>query len=52
VNYRTGRSFAALYDAPFVERLGQFEQGLREWLGLAAYHWMGRTDALFPAPDR
>jgi len=50
VNFRTGHGFAALYDAPFVERIGQFEVGLREWIGLAAYRLMGRTDALFPAP--
>lgn len=50
VNYRTGRSFAALYDAPFPERLGQFEAALREWMGLLAYWAMGRTDAVFPAP--
>ncbi|MBX6376185.1 MAG: YdcF family protein [Acetobacteraceae bacterium] len=50
VNYRTGRSLVAWYDAPFPERLGQFETGLREWLGLLAYWAMGRTDALFPAP--
>nr|WP_255575127.1 YdcF family protein [Caldovatus aquaticus] len=50
VNYRTGRSLAAWYDAPFPERLAQFETGLREWLGLVAYRAMGRTDALFPAP--
>jgi uncharacterized SAM-binding protein YcdF (DUF218 family) len=23
---------------------------LREWIGLLAYHWTGRTDALFPTP--
>lgn len=50
VNYRTGRSFAALYDAPFPERIGQFEGALREWVGLAAYWLMDRTDAPFPAP--
>jgi uncharacterized SAM-binding protein YcdF (DUF218 family) len=50
VNYRTGRSFAALYDAPFPERIGQFEGALREWMGLAAYWLMDRTDAPFPAP--
>ena len=50
VNYRTGHSLAALYDAPFPERLGQFEWGFREWLGLIAYRLMGRTDALLPAP--
>jgi uncharacterized SAM-binding protein YcdF (DUF218 family) len=50
VNYRTGRGFAALYDAPFPERIGQFEVALREWIGLVAYRLMDRTDALFPAP--
>ncbi len=50
VNYRTGRSFAALYDAPFPERIGQFEGALREWVGLTAYWLMDRTDAPFPAP--
>jgi hypothetical protein len=41
---------AALYDAPFPERLGQFEWGFREWIGLIAYRLMGRTPALLPAP--
>ena len=50
VNFRTGHSFAALYDAPFPERLGQFEWGVREWVGLVVYWLMGRTDALFPSP--
>ena len=50
VNYRTGRSLIALYDAPFPDRLGQVEGAVREWIGLAAYWLMGRTDALFPAP--
>lgn len=50
VNYRTGRSLSALYDAPFPERIGQFESGLREWVGLVAYWLMDRTDAVFPAP--
>jgi len=50
VNYRTGRSLSALYDAPFPERIGQFETGLREWVGLVAYWLMGRTNAVLPAP--
>lgn len=50
VNFRTGRSFAALYDTPFPGRVGQFEAGVREWVGLVAYYWLGYTDALFPAP--
>jgi len=51
VNYRTGRTLAALYDAPFPERVGQFEGALREWVGLVAYWLMGRMDAPFPAPS-
>ena len=50
VNYRTGHGFAALYDAPFLDRLQMFESGLREWLGLVVYRALGRSDALFPAP--
>ena len=50
VNYRTGPSVAALYDAPFPDRLQMLESGLREWLGLAVYRVLGRSDALFPAP--
>lgn len=50
VNYRTGRSFAALYDDPFPQRLQLLEAGIREWVGLVAYRVLGRTDALFPSP--
>jgi len=50
VNYRTGHSWSAWYDAPFPERLGQFEWALREWIGLTAYRLMGRTDAILPRP--
>lgn len=31
--------------------LGNLAAGLHEWVGLAAYWVMGRTDALFPAPQ-
>lgn len=24
--------------------------GLKEWVGLVAYHWLGRTETLFPGP--
>jgi uncharacterized SAM-binding protein YcdF (DUF218 family) len=50
VNYRTGRGFHIWYNASFPVRMGEFEWGLREWVGMAAYRLMGRTDALFPAP--
>lgn len=50
VNYTTGRAPALWYHWPFPTRLNQAEGALREWVGLAAYRLMGRTDALFPAP--
>jgi uncharacterized SAM-binding protein YcdF (DUF218 family) len=50
VNYRTGRGFAALYDAPFPDRIAQVEGAVKEWIGLLAYWMMGRTDAPFPGP--
>ncbi|MBR0672308.1 YdcF family protein [Neoroseomonas soli] len=49
VNYRTGHSWTVWYDAPFPERLGQFEWAFREWLGLVAYYLMGRTESVLPA---
>jgi uncharacterized SAM-binding protein YcdF (DUF218 family) len=50
VNYTTGGTPRAWYDAPFPTRLNQFEGALREWVGLVAYRLLGRTGALFPAP--
>ena len=50
VNYTTGGTPRAWYDAPFPTRLNQFEGALREWVGLLAYRLLGRTGALFPAP--
>ena len=34
-----------------VERLARFGTGLRAWSALLIYHLLGRTDALFPAPE-
>lgn len=50
VNYTTGGTPRAWYDAPFPTRLNQFEGALREWVGLLAYRLLGRTQSLFPAP--
>lgn len=50
VNYSTGVTSMSGYDEPFSERLGMAEWALREYLGLAAYYALGRTDALLPAP--
>jgi uncharacterized SAM-binding protein YcdF (DUF218 family) len=50
VNYVTGWDPALWWQWPFPSRLNQAEWALREWVGLAAYAWMERTDALFPGP--
>jgi len=50
VNYTTGGTPRAWYDAPFPTRLNQFEGALREWVGLLAYRLLGRTGTLFPGP--
>lgn len=50
VNYTTGGTPRAWYDAPFPTRLNQFEAGLREWIGLAAYWLLGRVPTPFPGP--
>ena len=35
-----------------IEGLARTDTGWREWMGLAAYRLAGRTDALFPGPER
>ena len=50
VNYRTGRGLNVWYNASLPTRLGEFEWGMREWIGMVAYRLLGRTDAVFPAP--
>ena len=51
VNYSTGHSWAAWYDAPFGHRMALAEWGFREWTGLVAYWLLGRTSALLPGPE-
>lgn len=50
VNYSTLPGGAGWFDAPLSQRLGQAEWAIREYVGLLAYHLLGRTDALFPRP--
>jgi uncharacterized SAM-binding protein YcdF (DUF218 family) len=52
VDYRTAGPEDAwrLFDAP-SEGLRRLEAALKEWIGLAAYWVLGRTDALFPSPQ-
>jgi uncharacterized SAM-binding protein YcdF (DUF218 family) len=37
--------------APFGERLARFDWAVHEWLGMVAYRAIGRSSALFPAPE-
>ena len=32
------------------QRLDEIDYGMREWVGLAFYYLMGRTETFFPAP--
>lgn len=50
VNYTTMGWPGFEYSDPFPTRLNRAEWALREWVGLVAYHLMGRTSAWFPAP--
>jgi uncharacterized SAM-binding protein YcdF (DUF218 family) len=50
VNYRTGRRLSIWLNPSLPTRLGEFEWGAREWIGMVAYRLMGRSDAVFPAP--
>ena len=50
VDYRTTGDVSFVPDFAFAEGLARINIAFREWLGLAAYWAMGRTDALLPAP--
>lgn len=50
VDYLTGGRVRPLKSFDFSEGLGLLHRGLKEWIGLAAYHWLGYTDSLFPGP--
>jgi uncharacterized SAM-binding protein YcdF (DUF218 family) len=51
VNYTTQPGAQGWFDPPLSFRLGQAEWAMREYVGLLAYRILGRTDALFPAPN-
>jgi uncharacterized SAM-binding protein YcdF (DUF218 family) len=51
VGYKTGHSAKVQFSREFFRKLGQLDWAMHEWVGLAAYRYMGRTDSLFPGPD-
>jgi uncharacterized SAM-binding protein YcdF (DUF218 family) len=50
VDYRTTGAIVAPGPLSFDGALEQVSAASREWVGLAAYRLLGRTDALFPGP--
>jgi uncharacterized SAM-binding protein YcdF (DUF218 family) len=50
VDYRTTGFGALRFGTDMVSGLGTFSVALREYMALAVYRALGRTDTLFPAP--
>jgi hypothetical protein len=50
VAFRTGKDAGSGLGPGFAANLYLLEDAIHEWIGLVAYHLMGRTDSLFPAP--
>lgn len=49
VSYETYEGDYKFWRSPFLA-LGDLSLGMHEWIGLAAYRLLGRSDDLFPAP--
>jgi uncharacterized SAM-binding protein YcdF (DUF218 family) len=50
VDYRSTNDLT--WSPDLLSGLDAFNESVREWVGLAAYRLMGRTDSWFPAPVR
>lgn len=51
VGYKTAPDLIMAFRGSFPERLEMVDLAAHEWAGLIAYWLMGRTSALFPAPQ-
>jgi uncharacterized SAM-binding protein YcdF (DUF218 family) len=51
VAYKTGWSLGIFYRSGLGGKLDTLDWALHEYVGLAAYRLLGRTDTLFPAPE-
>ncbi|MCB8880617.1 YdcF family protein [Acidisoma cellulosilytica] len=51
VGYKTGPGLVLAFRGSFPDRLELVDLAAHEWLGLTAYWLLGRTSALFPAPQ-
>ena len=52
VDWRVGAGVDVLAFSQAAGGLGRTDIAMREWIGLLAYRLAGRTDALFPGPDK
>jgi uncharacterized SAM-binding protein YcdF (DUF218 family) len=51
VDYQTAAGTAASdFDVDFQDNLDKASLGLKEWIGLIANRWLGRSQSLFPSP--
>jgi uncharacterized SAM-binding protein YcdF (DUF218 family) len=51
VGYKTAPTLMTEIRGSLPERLSMVDLAAHEWVGLAAYWLLGRTSALFPAPQ-
>ena len=51
VDYRAAPAPELARQPDFSRNLRALDHAVKEWVGLAAYYAMGRTDSLFPGPD-
>ena len=52
VGYKTAPVLRVELAPSLPERVVRLDAAWHEWVGLLAYRLLGRTDRLFPAPDR
>ena len=50
VDYSTPQRVMLSFTPDFVSNLETLDHAAHEWLGLAAYYFLGCTDTLFPGP--
>lgn len=51
VDYRTLGSYHYVWDPKGFQEVTYFTRGVREWFGLFAYRFTGKTNQLFPTPE-
>lgn len=51
VDYRTPGRIEQGFAAGLLTGLSDLQYASHEWIGMLVYWWLGRSDALFPAPD-